>query len=66
MQFYYLMLLVLGRITSKLRFLLVSNLPLFSAVPYYLWLDLLPIAEMRDNLIFSKDLYDETRLCLDI
>ncbi|KAB8202635.1 hypothetical protein BDV34DRAFT_236811 [Aspergillus parasiticus] len=35
-------------------------------VPHHPWLDLLPIAEMRDNLILAEDSYDETRLCLDM
>ncbi|OGM51063.1 hypothetical protein ABOM_000290 [Aspergillus bombycis] len=30
------------------------------------WLDLLPVPEMRDNLILAEDSYDETRLCLDM
>ncbi|CRG90183.1 hypothetical protein PISL3812_07226 [Talaromyces islandicus] len=35
-------------------------------IPHHPWLDLLPVAEMRDNLILAEDSYDETRLCLDM
>ncbi|KAE8150282.1 hypothetical protein BDV25DRAFT_172278 [Aspergillus avenaceus] len=35
-------------------------------VLHHPWLDLIPIAEMRDNLITAEDSYDETRLCLDM
>jgi Domain of unknown function (DUF3425). len=35
-------------------------------VPHHPWLDLLPIPEMRDNLISAGESYDETRLCLDM
>ncbi|KAB8263307.1 hypothetical protein BDV32DRAFT_119166 [Aspergillus pseudonomiae] len=30
------------------------------------WLDLLPVPEMRNNLILAEDSYDETQLCLDM
>ncbi|OJJ29881.1 hypothetical protein ASPWEDRAFT_63338 [Aspergillus wentii DTO 134E9] len=35
-------------------------------VPHHPWLDLLPISQMRDNLIFAGESYDETQLCLDL
>ncbi|KAE8133568.1 hypothetical protein BDV38DRAFT_257972 [Aspergillus pseudotamarii] len=35
-------------------------------IHHHPWLDLLPIPEMRDNLILAEDSYDETRLCLDM
>lgn len=30
------------------------------------WLDLLPVPQMRDNLIHAGELFDETQLCLDM
>ena len=36
------------------------------AVVHHPWLDLLPIPEMRDNLISAGESYDETQLCLDM
>ena len=35
-------------------------------VVHHPWLDLLPIPEMRDNLISAGESYDETQLCLDM
>lgn len=35
-------------------------------VAHHPWLDLLPIPEMRDNLISAGESYDETQLCLDM
>lgn len=35
-------------------------------VPHHPWLDLLPISQMRDNLIRAGESFDEERLCLDI
>ncbi|QKX53204.1 uncharacterized protein TRUGW13939_00280 [Talaromyces rugulosus] len=35
-------------------------------VPHHPWLDLLPIPQMRDNLIAAGESYDETQLCLDM
>ncbi|KAL4816661.1 hypothetical protein BDW67DRAFT_41585 [Aspergillus spinulosporus] len=35
-------------------------------VPHHPWLDLLPIPQMRDNLILASESYDETQLCLDM
>jgi hypothetical protein len=36
------------------------------AVQHHPWLDLLPVAQLRDNLILAGESYDETQLCLDI
>jgi len=36
------------------------------STPHHPWLDLLPSAQMRDNLISAGESYDETRLCLDM
>lgn len=36
------------------------------SVLHHPWLDLLPIPEMRDNLIAAGESYDETQLCLDM
>ncbi|KAL5337681.1 hypothetical protein BJX70DRAFT_399498 [Aspergillus crustosus] len=35
-------------------------------IPHHPWLDLLPIPQMRDNLILAGESYDETQLCLDM
>ncbi|KAL4966955.1 uncharacterized protein BDV14DRAFT_33846 [Aspergillus stella-maris] len=35
-------------------------------VVHHPWLDLLPIPEMRDNLISAGESYDEAQLCLDM
>ncbi|KAL4877355.1 hypothetical protein BJY04DRAFT_209959 [Aspergillus karnatakaensis] len=35
-------------------------------VPHHPWLDLLPIPQMRDNLILAGESYDELQLCLDM
>ncbi|KAJ9192506.1 hypothetical protein DTO164E3_8335 [Paecilomyces variotii] len=35
-------------------------------VPHHPWLDLLPVPQMRDNLILAGESYDETALCLDL
>ncbi|RAL03716.1 uncharacterized protein BO80DRAFT_422648 [Aspergillus ibericus CBS 121593] len=35
-------------------------------VSHHPWLDLLPDAQMRDNLIRAGESYDETQLCLDM
>ncbi|KAL4791319.1 hypothetical protein BDV19DRAFT_401436 [Aspergillus venezuelensis] len=34
--------------------------------PHHPWLDLLPIAQMRDNLILAGDSYDDIQLCRDM
>lgn len=36
------------------------------SVPHHPWLDLLPIPQMRDNLILAGDFEEETQLCLDM
>ncbi|KAL4910556.1 hypothetical protein BDW74DRAFT_141384, partial [Aspergillus multicolor] len=35
-------------------------------MPHHPWLDLLPIPQMRDNLILAGESYDEMQLCLDM
>jgi hypothetical protein len=35
-------------------------------VPHHPWFDLLPIPQMRDNLILAGESYDETQLCYDM
>ncbi|KAG2012548.1 hypothetical protein GB937_007144 [Aspergillus fischeri] len=35
-------------------------------IPHHPWLDLLPIPQMRDNLILAGESFDETQLCLDM
>ncbi|GLA21662.1 hypothetical protein AnigIFM62618_011693 [Aspergillus niger] len=35
-------------------------------VLHHPWLDLLPIPQMRDNLILAGESYDEMQLCLDM
>ncbi|KIA75584.1 hypothetical protein HK57_00643 [Aspergillus ustus] len=35
-------------------------------IPHHPWLDLLPIPQMRDNLILAGESYDELQLCLDM
>jgi hypothetical protein len=35
-------------------------------IPHHPWLDLLPIPQMRDNLISAGESYNETQLCLDL
>lgn len=36
------------------------------SVPHHPWLDLLPVPQMRDNLILAEDMFDEEKLCLDM
>lgn len=36
------------------------------SIPHHPWLDLLPVPQMRDNLIIVGDFEDETQLCLDM
>lgn len=36
------------------------------SVPHHPWLDLLPIPQMRDNLVLAQDTFDEEQLCLDM
>ncbi|RDW67426.1 uncharacterized protein DSM5745_09292 [Aspergillus mulundensis] len=40
--------------------------PIQRAVPHHPWLDLLPIPQMRDNLILAGESYDEETLCRDM
>jgi Domain of unknown function (DUF3425) len=35
-------------------------------IPHHPWLDLLPIPQMRDNLISAGESIDETQFCLDL
>jgi hypothetical protein len=35
-------------------------------MPHHPWLDLLPIPQMRDNLISLGESFDDTQLCLDM
>ncbi|KAJ5504757.1 hypothetical protein N7463_007631 [Penicillium fimorum] len=36
------------------------------SIPHHPWLDLLPVPQMRDNLIRAGDFEEETQLCLDM
>lgn len=36
------------------------------SIPHHPWLDLLPVPQMRDNLILAGDFEEETQLCLDM
>ena len=36
------------------------------SIPHHPWLDLLPIPQLRDNLILAGDFEEETQLCLDM
>lgn len=36
------------------------------SISHHPWLDLLPVPQMRDNLIRAGEEYDETQLCLDM
>ena len=36
------------------------------SIEHHPWLDLIPISQMRDNLIRAGESYDETQLCLDM
>jgi hypothetical protein len=35
-------------------------------IPHHPWLDLLPVAQMRDNLVLAGELEEETQLCLEM
>lgn len=36
------------------------------SIPHHPWLDLLPVRQMRDNLILAGEFEEETQLCLDM
>ncbi|KAI9035691.1 DUF3425 domain-containing protein [Aspergillus affinis] len=36
------------------------------SIPHHPWLDLLPVPQMRDNLILAGDFEEEAQLCLDM
>lgn len=36
------------------------------SIPHHPWLDLLPVPQMRDNLILAGEFEEETQLCLDM
>lgn len=40
--------------------------PVQRTIPHHPWLDLLPVAQMRDNLIRAEDTYDDVALCRDM